>query len=529
VVDAVVVGAGHNGLVAANLLADAGWQVQVLEATDQPGGSVRTAELTAPGFRSDVFSAFFALGAASPVLGRLELERHGLGWVHASLAVAHPHPDGGCAVLSRDLAETAASLEAFAPGDGAAWEGLFRRWQRIRAPVLQGMFSLFPPVRAALGLAVRMPPRELLRLARLALLPVRRLAEEEFAGAGGGLLLGGNALHADIGPEAPGSGFLGFLMTSLGQELGYPAVRGGAGELTGALVRRLEARGGQVACNTTVKALEIRGNRAVAVRTTEGHVVPVERAVVGAVDAITLYRDLIGEDHLLPSVVDDLRRFQFDNATVKVDWALDGPVPWEAEPARRAGTVHLADSMDDLTMYNAQLACGLIPAKPLVVVGQMTTTDPTRSPPGTEALWAYAHVPQRVRGDAGGVLTGAWTGAEAQRFADRIEARIEARASGFRDRIRARHVLGPPKMQELNPSLVHGALNVGTAQLYQQLIFRPTPGLGRPTTPIRNVYLASGSAHPGGGVHGAPGANAATLAIRRARRRWAGSADGAAR
>jgi phytoene dehydrogenase-like protein len=241
--DAVVVGAGHNGLVAANLLADAGWQVQVLEATAQPGGSVRTAELTAPGFRSDVFSAFYALGAASPILRRLELEQYGLEWVHAPLVVAHPHADGRCAVLSRDLAETAASLEAFAPGDGAAWERLYGRWRRIRGPVLQGLFSLFPPVRAALGLPTRLPPRELLRLARFALLPVRRLAEEEFAGAGGGLLLGGNALHADVGPEAPGSGFLGFLLCSLGQELGYPAVRGGASQLTAALVRRLESRG----------------------------------------------------------------------------------------------------------------------------------------------------------------------------------------------------------------------------------------------------------------------------------------------
>jgi len=188
------------------------------------------------------------------------------------------------------------------------------------------------------------------------------------------------------------------------------------------------------------------------VRTADGQTVPVRRAVIGAVDDITLYRHLIGADHLPPSMVDDLRRFQFDDATVKVDWALDGPVPWEAEPARRAGTVHLADSMDELTMYHAQLACGVIPAKPLIVAGQMTTTDPSRSPPGTETLWAYAHVPQRVRGDAGGAITGAWTPSEVQAFADRIQARIEANAPGFRDRILARHVLGPPAMQQLNPA-----------------------------------------------------------------------------
>jgi phytoene dehydrogenase-like protein len=242
----------------------------------------------------------------------------------------------------------------------------------------------------------------------------------------------------------------------------------------------------------------------VAVRTADGQVVPAARAVIGAVDAVTLYRRLIGEEQLPPSVVDDLRRFQFDDATVKVDWALDGGVPWAAEEARRAGTVHLADSMDELTMYHAQLACGVIPVKPLVVVGQMTTTDPSRSPSGSETLWAYAHVPQRVRGDAAGAITGAWTPAEVQAFADRIEARIEANAPGFGDRILARHVLGPPQMQELNPSLVGGAVNAGTAELYQQLVFRPTPGLGRPSTPVKNVYLASGSAHPAAGSTAPP-------------------------
>jgi phytoene dehydrogenase-like protein len=163
----------------------------------------------------------------------------------------------------------------------------------------------------------------------------------------------------------------------------------------------------------------------------------------------------------------------------------------------------------------------LIPSRPLVVVGQMAKADPSRSPAGTETAWAYAHVPQKVRGDAGGAITGAWTEAEVDEFADRIEERIAAHAPGFRDHVLARNVLGPPAMERLNPSLVHGALNVGTAQIYQQLVFRPIPGMGRPTTPISNVYLASGSAHPGGGVHGAPGASAASLAMRAdTRRRW---------
>jgi phytoene dehydrogenase-like protein len=296
--DAVVIGAGHNGLVAANLLADAGWEVTVLEATGEAGGSVRTAELTAPGFANDVFSAFYPLGVASPILRRLRLEDYGLEWVHAPLALAHPQPDGRCAVLSRDPSETAASLEAFAPGDGAAWERLFQRWLSVREPLLAGLFSLFPPVAAGAHLALRMPPKELLRFARFALLPVRRIAEEEFGGAGGGLLLGGKALHADLGPEAPGSGFLGWLLCCLGQEVGYPAVKGGAERLTAALLGRLEARRGRVIYHARADSLEIRGNRVVAVRTADGQVVAARRAVIGAVDAVTLYRHLIGENHL---------------------------------------------------------------------------------------------------------------------------------------------------------------------------------------------------------------------------------------
>ena len=518
-VDAVVIGAGHNGLVAANLLVDEGWDVTVLEAAPDAGGSVRTQQLTLPGYRHDVFSAFYPLGAASPVLRRLQLEEHGLQWTHAPTVLAHPQRDGRCVVLSRDIDITAASLDEFAAGDGEAWRDLVARWERIEGAVLSGLFSLFPPVRAGLTLATTMPPRDLMRFARFALLPVRRLGEEEFSGAGGSLLLGGNALHADIGPEAPGSGFLGYMMACLGQRYGFPAPKGGAGMIVQALLRRLEARGGTVVYDAPVDSLEIRGGRAVSVRTAGGDVVPVDRAVVGAVDALTLYRKLIGPDHLPAAVIDDLDRFQLDNATVKVDWAVEGSVPWTAEGARGAGTIHLANSMDDLTMSTAQLACGVIPSTPLVVVGQMTTTDPSRSPAGTESLWAYAHVPQRVTGDAAGSLTGAWTEQESAEFADRIEARIEEHAPGFRDRIRARSVLSPKDMQRLNPSVVNGALNAGTAQIYQQLVFRPTPGMARPTTPVANVYLASGSAHPGGGVHGAPGANAATLALRADRRR----------
>jgi phytoene dehydrogenase-like protein len=222
-----------------------------------------------------------------------------------------------------------------------------------------------------------------------------------------------------------------------------------------------------------------------------------------------------------------LRRFERADGTVKVDWAVDGSVPWSDPSVAGAGTVHVADSLDELTMTSAHLAIGHLPARPFLLVGQMTTSDPSRSPAGTESLWAYTHVPQDVRGDAGGasVSPGRLRGADLDRFVERMEDRIEAHAPGFRDLVRARHVLGPDDMERANPSLVGGDISGGTAQLHQQLVFRPVPGWARPETPIRGLFLASSSAHPGGSVHGACGDNAARAAIwhdraRRARTLW---------
>lgn len=513
--DAVVVGAGHNGLVAANLLADAGWEVLVLEAQPEPGGAVRSGELTLPGFTNDLFSAFYPLAAASPVFSGLDLHRYGLRWRRSPAVLANPTPDGRCAVLSTDLDETARSLDAYAPGDGDAWRDLYGLWQRVGDRVIDALLSPFPPVRPAIGLISRIGgPTALLRFARHATLPVRRLSDETFRGEGGALLLAGNALHTDLPPETAMSGLFGWLLVSLGQQHGFPVPEGGAGQLTAALVRRLESRGGRLLCGTRVKAVDVRDRRAMGVFTEDGSRVPAERAVLADVVAPRLFLDLVGASHLPPGFVADLGRFQLDHGTVKVDWALSGPIPWSAEEAAGAGTVHLADSMDHLTMYAAELSAGQIPRNPFLVIGQMTTTDPSRSPAGTETAWAYTHVPQHARGDAGGDgLKGTWDDDETERFADRMQARVERYAPGFGDLILARHVFTPRTMPEANESLVGGAINAGTAQLHQQLVFRPVPGLARPETPVRGLYLASASAHPGGGVHGGPGANAAKAAL----------------
>jgi phytoene dehydrogenase-like protein len=512
-VDAVVIGAGPNGLVAANLLADAGWQVLVLEAQPEPGGAVRSAELTHPGFVHDVFSAFYPLGVASPVMRGLALEAHGLRWLHAPSVLAHPHVDGGCAVLSTDLDETAKSLETFAAGDGGAWRTFFADFERVSDPLLDAMLSPFPPVRGAVRLAAALGPRGLLDFTRQSLLSVRRLASENFSGEGAALLLTGNALHSDVGPDTPPSGLLGWMLTCLGQQYGFPVPEGGAGQLTAALVRRLESRGGVVRCSAHVKRVEVRDRRAVAVTLDSGESIAAPRGVLADVGAPALYRNLVGEEHLPASLVDDLKRFQYDWATFKVDWALSGAIPWRAEPATRAGTVHLCDSMDAATAYASDLAQGKIPAHPFVLTGQMNKADPSRSPAGTETVWAYTHVPLEPRGDAGGTLRGTWSAAETESFADRIEAEIERHAPGFRSLVTARHLLAPPALEARDENLVGGALGGGTAAFSQQLVLRPVPGLGRAETPVRGLFLASASAHPGGGVHGACGANAARAAI----------------
>ncbi|MFD4528300.1 phytoene desaturase family protein [Streptomyces sp. NPDC058470] len=518
--DAVVIGAGPNGLVAANLLADAGWSVEVLEAQDVPGGAVRHDHGVAPAFASDLFSAFYPLAAASPVLARLHLEREGLSWSHAAKVLAHPLRDGRCAVLSRDLEETAASLEAFAPGDGAAWKELREVWETLRPGILDALFTPFPPVRAGARLALKLRAGGGLRLARTMALPVRRLGEEEFRGEGGRLLLAGNALHADLSPEAAGSGGFGWLMSMLGQTYGFPVPTGGAGALTAALVRRLAGRGGIVRCGEEVTEVVVRGGRAIGVRTAGGEAVPARKAVLADVSAPALYGSLVAERHLPGRLLADLKRFQWDFATFKVDWALNGPVPWACPEAEQAGTVHLADGVDGLTRFAAQIAMGRIPDEPFAIFGQMTTTDPSRSPRGTESAWAYTHVPHHVRGDAGDDgLTGSWSAREQEVMADRVEAQVELYAPGFRGLIRARRILAPPTLESMDANLHGGAINGGTTAMHQQLVFRPSPGAGRPETAVPGLYLASASAHPGGGVHGAPGANAARAALRRHRAR----------
>jgi phytoene dehydrogenase-like protein len=514
-VDAIVVGSGPNGLAAANRLADAGWSVLIVEADETTGGAVKTAEVTAPGFRNDLYSSFYPLSVASPVIRDMHLEDFGLRWTHAPLAVAHPLDGERAALLSRDREKTAASLDGFHAGDGDAWLRIVADFERLQPALIDALFRPFPPLAPAARLTRVLGAGGMLRFARFATQPLRRWVDEEFGGAGAPALTAGNALHSDLGPDAAGSAVFGWLLCMLAQVVGFPVPVGGAGALSDAMVERARSRGAQVLCSAPVSQVIISGGRAVGVRTEDGRELRATKAVLAAVDAPQLFGALVAAEHLPARMLADLKKFQWDNATLKVDWALDAPIPWRAGGCAGAGTVHIGGSIDDLSRYAAHLSLGEVPAAPYAVVGQMTTADPSRSPAGTEAAWAYTHLPQTVRGDAGpDGLTGSWDAREVDIIVTRLEQQMDSYAPGFSRHITARHVLGPWDLQRGDRSLWRGALNGGSAAIHQQLVWRPVAGLGRAETPVRGLYLASASAHPGGAVHGGCGAIAATTALR---------------
>jgi phytoene dehydrogenase-like protein len=502
-VDAVVIGAGHNGLVAAALLADAGWDVLVLEAQLEPGGAVRSAELV-PGYVSDLFSAFYPMSAASPALRALHLEEHGLRWTHAPAVVGHARSasDEDAPVIYRDPARTAAGLAREQAGDGENWWRLVELWRTIREPLLGTLFAPFPPLRAPLQLLRRLGTAEALRVARLLVLPASVLVQELFDGDAARLLLLGNAMHADVPIDAPGSGVMGFLMTMLAQDVGFPVPVGGAGQLTEALVARAASSGAQLECGQGVDAIDVRDGRATAVHTADGRTIRVRRAVVADVAAPQLYR------RLMPGAVprrllQDLEHFTWDTPVVKVNYALDAPVPWRSKSLQGAGTVHLGADHHGLVRWLADLSTATVPDKPFILFGQMTTADPSRSPVGTESAWAYTHLSRSTNDDD-----------SADRLAATVDRVLEEHAPGFGGHIVGRVVQRPSDMEADDANLSGGAINGGTAQLQQQIIFRPTPGFGRAETPVENVFLGSASASPGGSVHGICGRNAAEAALR---------------
>lgn len=520
-VDAVVIGSGPNGLVAANLLVDAGWQVVLLETQPTPGGAVASDDSVRPGWIHDTFSSFYPMAVASPTIGGLGLDRYGLEWVHAPAVVGSPMPHGGWALIHRDRADTAAGLEEHCPGDGEAWLALCRTWDAIGDQFIGALLTPFPPVRYGAAAAARLPRAGGLEFVRQVLSPASGLIRTSFSGEAAGLLIGGNASHSDISVNAPGSGLMGLLLSMLAQTHGYPVPRGGAGMLSRALVNRFLDKGGELRSQTRGEQVIVRDGRAVGVRTSHGDIIEVRQAVVANVSAPALYGGLVRAEDLPAKVLRRMRGFQWDPGTIKVDWALDAPIPWRDRPERQPGTVHITESVDRLAIAQTKIKSGVVPADPFLVAGQMATTDPTRAPKGAESVWAYTHVPQQVISDEGGTIKGVWDESDTEQMADRVQARMEQYAPGFGARVLSRRVLSPHDLQARNENLVNGALNGGTSDLHQELIFRPFPGLGRAETAVRGLYLGSASAHPGGSVHGACGSNAARAALAHARiRRW---------
>src|SRR3954447_4024486 len=518
--DAVVIGSGPNGLVAANMLADAGWDVVVLESQPVTGGAVRSDSSVHPGFVHDTYSSFYPLAMASPTLGSFELDKYGLSWVHAPAVAGSPFGDGRWALLRRDRLDTAAGLDELTPGDGEAYLDLVRAWDQVGHRVLGAMLTPFPPVRDGLGAMARVPRAGGMSFVRTMLSPLRSLVDERFRGNEAKMLFAGNAAHADIAMDAPGSGMMGLILVMLGQTVGFPVPQGGAGSLSGALAQRFTSLGGEIRTSTRATEVLVRNGRANGVRTEHGDVVEAGRAILADVPAPALYGGLVGWDALPPRTRRKVQRFEWDPGTVKVDWALDRPVPWKEPPVATPGTVHLAETVEEVAQDQLEIANHVVPERPFLLMGQMAAADPARAPEGAESLWAYTHVPQDTRGDAGdGSVRGTWDADDLERMADRMQQRIEEDAAGFSSKILARRALGPRELQAGDESLVNGALNGGTAALQQQLVFRPVPGFGRAETPVKGLYLASASAHPGGGVHGACGSNAARAALAHARAR----------
>jgi len=405
-------------------------------------------------------------------------------------------------------------MEQAHPGDGPAWLDLCGVWDRIGQQIVDGLLTPFPPVRPALAGLARLRGVGGLGFVRTLLTPANDLGSARFGGPAPRILLAGNAGHSDIPLDAPGSGLMALMMTMLGQTVGFPVPEGGAGRLSAALTSRLTSLGGEVRCDAEVTRVLTSHGRACGIELADGERIRADRAVIADVAAPALFGRLLDPSDLPARVARGMRDFRMDPSTVKVDWALDGPVPWAERPAYAPGTVHVADSVSQLTESLGQVDAGAIPAEPFLLAGQMTTTDPTRSPEGTESMWAYTHVPQKTDRDAGdGNIRGAWDRDDCERFADRMQERIERLAPGFGSRVLARRVLGPRELEARNANLVGGAVGGGTAQLHQQLVFRPVPGLGRAETGVPGLYLGSAAAHPGGGVHGACGMNAARAAL----------------
>ena len=451
---AVVIGSGPNGLAGAIELARAGLEVEVHEAEAQVVGGLRSAELTLPGFVHDVCSSIHPLGIGSPFFRELDLD---VEWVHPDAPAAHPFDDGTSLLLERGMEETAAQLGR----DAAAYRELI-------GPLVEG----WPYEYSARGLL------ELRGSARQALAAARPLAESVFVEERTRGWFAGCAAHSMLPLERrPSAGFALALLT-LGHAVGWPFPRGGSQSLADALVARLRELGGEIHVSSRVDEL------------------PSADVVLADVAP----RELARIARLPEGYASRLRSYRHGPGAFKLDWALDGPIPWAAPECARAGTVHLGASFEEISASEWGAWSGRPGGRPFVLLAQTSLFDPSRAPEGKHTAWAYCHVPNGSGED----------------MTERIEAQVERFAPGFRDLVLARHAMGPAELEAHNRNLVGGDLNGGAMDL-GQLFFRPARRLVPYRTPLRGVYLCSASTPPGGGVHGLCGYTAARVALRDAR------------
>ena len=490
--EAVVIGSGPNGLVAACLLAIQGLRVDVIETNPRhPGGAVASAELTVPGFVHDVGATFFPFARLSPAFAALDLEARGITWCNARFETCHvTRGDEHCCVARYSGAPNSKFADA---EDAARWERLAQWAAEIAEALFESLWRPFPSW-PRLGL------RDALRVAAIFARSGRHLAHRNFRSEPARCLWPALALHTDVGPDdALGAG-IGFALGVAASAVGFPVPQGGAQRITNALVRLLERHGGRLHLGTRAVRIVVSRGRAVAVRTADGTEIPAERAVLVDTSAPSLLVDLLEARTVPRWVRRRMERFTSGWGTFKVDWALTDAVPWLAEGARQSAVVHTGESLEDLARFTTEVRDGRLPTSPFLVVGQPSLLDPSRAPPGHHTLSAYTHVPTGT--------TAQWD-ADREHFADRIEASIERLAPGFQSSILGRHLATPRDLERSNANLLGGDIGGGSARWYHQLCFRPLFPFFRYQMPVRNVVLCSSYAHPGGGVHGMCGFNAA--------------------
>ena len=468
---ALVVGSGPNGLAAAIALLQRGVEVEVREAAGHLGGGVHTEELTLPGFLHDVCGTVQPLAAASPFFRSLDL---GVEWVHPGAAAAHPLDDGTAVMLERGIDETVESLGR----DGHAYrrlvEPLVVAWEEL-APLLLG--RLPPPPRRTLRAARAAGLRPLATAARLALSDARSASESLFETERARAWFAGHCAHSMLPLERRPSGGFGLVLSVLGHAVGWPFARGGASRFADALVERVHELGGSLVTDSPVDEL------------------PQDRLVLADVVPRELLR--LAHGRFPERYERRLRRFRYGPGAFKVDWALDGPIPWRAPECGRAGTVHLGGTLDEIAHSEWAAWSGRTAERPFVLLVQQTVFDDTRAPAGKHSAWAYCHVPN----------------GSAEDLTERIEAQVERFAPGFGELVLARNTIGPAEFEARNRNIVGGDFNGGAMDL-GQLIARPAPGLVPYRTPLENVYLCSASTPPGGGIHGMCGYWAALAAVK---------------